>query len=81
MNSNSKCNAGRGEAIEMVRFDRVGQTFHLQHRGVCHVLSAADVRRTVDDCANADPRLVDPVHCGPTRTSAEYHQPGTAAER
>ncbi len=79
-NSNLTCNADRSEEIEMVRFDRVGQTFHLQHRGVCQTISVLDVRRTIDDCSDADNRVVHPVHCGPTRVGFESYQPGTAVE-
>jgi hypothetical protein len=35
-----------------------------------HALSAPDLRGTVDNCPDADPRLVHSVHCGPTRTGA-----------
>lgn len=79
-NSNLTCNADRSEEIEMVRFDRVGQTFHLQHRGVCQAISVPDVRRTIDDCSDADHRVVPRVHCDPTQAGFEYYQPGTAVE-
>ncbi len=54
MNSNSKCNADSDEETLQVVFDRVRQWFHLQRRGVCHAVSAPDLRRAVDDCSDAD---------------------------
>ena len=80
MNSNLKCNAAAPKGFGYVVIDRLRQTFHLSHSGVCHAVSALDVRRTVDDRPDEDLRLDHPVHCDPTQAGSEYHQPGTAAE-
>ena len=69
MNSNSKCNAAAPKGFGYVVVDRLRQTFHFSHSGVCHAVSARDVRRTVDDRPDVDFGLVHPLHCGPPASS------------